>query len=294
MQEQLNQDILSINKALNNCEYLKTENLPEEKAIDAGKYALSAGGKRLRPALCIEFYKLFGGTKDISDLAIALEIMHTFSLIHDDLPEMDNDDFRRGKPSTHIAYGVGTALLSGDGLCILPFEIISDAAKNGKISFEIANTLTNLLSKAAGNRGMILGQMLDTDCEEVMATLEKLIITSIFKTGCLLEVSCKFGAVIAKASNTEVQIAGEYGKNLGLAFQIIDDILDVTSSQEVLGKPIGSDKENGKVTFVDILGLNGAKKLAEDYTNKAINLIKNLPNSSFLCELAQNILERVN
>ena len=290
----LEQDVNSINNALQNCKYLATSGLLEEMAIEAGKYALSAGGKRIRPVLCMEFYKLFGGKDDIADIAIALEFIHTFSLIHDDLPEMDNDDFRRGKPATHVKYGVGTALLAGDGLCLLPFEIISDASINGKISFETATVLTNLLSKASGNRGMILGQMLDTECGEKEITVERLIRTSRYKTGCLLEVSCKFGAVLAGCGKEEIETAGEYGKNLGLAFQIVDDVLDVTSSQDVLGKPIGSDKQNGKTTFVDILGLDGAKELAKEYTEKAISCIKNHKNNEFLCKLAENILNRAN
>lgn len=290
----LEQDVLSINKALQNCEYLATNCLSEEMAIEAGKYALSAGGKRIRPVLCLEFYKMFNGKEDISDIAIALEIIHTFSLIHDDLPEMDNDDYRRGKPATHVKYGVGVALLAGDGLCLLPYEIISDAAVKGKISFKTATVLTNLLSKASGNRGMILGQVLDTECVKDEITVERLIKTSRYKTGCLLEVSCKFGAVLAGCNAEEIESAGEYGKNLGLAFQIVDDILDVISSQEVLGKPIGSDKQNGKLTFVDILGLQKAKELAKEYTDNAISCIKNYNNSKFLCELAKSILNRVN
>ena len=290
----LESSVTAVNNAIENCKYLSTTGLLEEMAIDAGKYALSAGGKRIRPVLCMEFYKLFGGDEDISDIAIALEIMHTFSLIHDDLPEMDNDDYRRGKPSTHIKYGVGTALLAGDGLCLLPFEIISDSAISGKISFETATCLSNLLSKASGNRGMILGQMLDTEYGDEEITLERLIRTSRYKTGCLLEVSCKFGAVLAGCDNKDIESAGEYGRNLGLAFQIIDDILDVTSSQELLGKPIGSDKDNGKTTYVDILGLEKAKELAKEYTKNAVNCIRNYNNSKLLCELAERILNRVN
>ncbi len=287
--ERLSSDIEAVNSALKSCPYLVCEN---EKVIQAENYALSAGGKRIRPVLCMEFYRLFGGTKDISDIAICLEMIHTFSLIHDDMPEMDNDDLRRGKPSCHVAYGADIALLAGDGLSLLPFEIISDKAKSGKISFETAVKLMGELSSAAGHRGMIMGQELDLYSEGISADKEFLTKMSSLKTGCLLKASCKFGAILAGCKDNEIGAAEAYAENLGLAFQIVDDILDVVGDEKLLGKPIGSDKERNKNTFADVMGIENAEKLAAGYTAAAVDAIKDYEGSQFLCELAESLLTR--
>lgn len=287
--ERLSSDIEAVNSALKSCQYLSCD---DEKVIQAENYALSAGGKRIRPVLCMEFYRLFGGKKDISDIAICLEMIHTFSLIHDDMPEMDNDDLRRGKPSCHIAYGTDIALLAGDGLSLLPFEIISDKAKLGKISFETAVRLMGELSGAAGHRGMIMGQELDLMSEGISTDAEFLTKMSSLKTGCLLKASCKFGAILAGCEDTEVKAAEAYAENLGLAFQIIDDILDVVGDEKLLGKPIGSDKERNKNTFADVMGIENAEKLANEYTSAAIYAVKDYEGSQFLCKLAESLLSR--
>ena len=287
--ERLSSDIEAVNSALKSCPYLRCE---QEKVIRAENYALSAGGKRIRPVLCMEFYRLFGGTQDISDIAICLEIIHTFSLIHDDMPEMDNDDLRRGKPSCHIAYGTDIALLAGDGLSLLPFEIISDKAKSGKISYETAVRLMSELSGAAGHRGMIMGQELDLCSEGIGADREFLTKMSSLKTGCLLKASCKFGAILAGCGDKEINAAETYAENLGLSFQIVDDILDVVGDEKLLGKPIGSDKERNKNTFADIMGIEKVEKLACEYTAAAVEAIKDYEGSQFLCELANSLLIR--
>ncbi len=287
--ERLNADIEAVNSAIKSCSYLSCE---QEKVIQAENYALSAGGKRIRPVLCMEFYRMFGGTKDITDIAICLEMIHTFSLIHDDMPEMDNDDLRRGKPSCHVAYGTDIALLAGDGLSLLPFEIISDKAKSGRISFDTAVRLMGELSHAAGHRGMIMGQELDLYSEGISADREFLTRMSSLKTGCLLKASCKFGAILAGCDDKEISAAEAYAENLGLAFQIVDDILDVIGDEKLLGKPIGSDKERNKNTFADVMGIENAEKLAAEYTAAAVDAIKDYEGSQFLCELADSLLTR--
>lgn len=291
--DELNKMSESINKSLFSLEPLRTEGVsPDEKVIEAENYALSAGGKRIRPVLCLAFYKLFGGAYDVSELACCLELMHTFSLIHDDMPEMDNDDFRRGKPSTHRAYGEDVALLAGDGLAILPFEIISCAALNGKISHETASKLVNLLSSSAGNMGMIAGQMLDIYSEEKEVDEAFLINMSSLKTGKLLEASCLFGAILAEADNDRLNAAKIYARNVGLVFQMIDDVLDVTSDEETLGKPIGSDKDRNKKTFVDVYGIDGTIDKAKELTNNAVAAIKDYSGNEFLTDLAKYLTER--
>lgn len=290
--DRLESDIAAVNLALESCRYLESGSGEAQKVIRAENYALSAGGKRIRPVLCMEFYRLFGGTQDVSDIAVCLEMIHTFSLIHDDMPEMDNDDLRRGKPSCHIAYGADIALLAGDGLSLLPFELISDKAKSGEISFETAVSLINELSRAAGSRGMILGQELDLYSEGICADAEFLTKMSSLKTGCLLKAACRFGAILAGGSEKQLSAAEAYAENLGLAFQIIDDILDVVGDEKLLGKPIGSDKERNKNTFADVLGIDNAEKLAAEYTASAVNAIREYEGSQFLCELANSLLIR--
>ncbi|MBQ8623496.1 MAG: polyprenyl synthetase family protein [Oscillospiraceae bacterium] len=282
-----------VNKALCSIDLLKTNcNSPDEKVIEAENYALSAGGKRIRPILCLAFYKLFGGDNDISEIACCLELMHTFSLIHDDMPEMDNDDFRRGKPSAHKAFGEDIALLAGDGLAILPFEVISKAALSGKISYETSAKLINLLSSSAGNKGMIAGQMLDLYSEDKAVDEAYLVKMSRLKTGKLLEASCLFGAVLADADDEMLKSARIYAENIGLAFQMVDDVLDVIGDEAVLGKPVGSDKHRSKTTFADIYGVEGALSKARELTDCAINAIEKYSESEFLIDLAKYLTER--
>lgn len=185
-------DVKSVNRALVSCEYLNSSGFEAKKVLEAESYGLSAGGKRIRPVLCIEFYKLFGGKADISDIAVCLELIHTFSLIHDDMPEMDNDLVRRGKPSVHAAFGADIALLAGDGLTLLPFEIISRQALDGSISALTAVRLINCLSSAAGSRGMIMGQELDLMSEGKDVDTEFLKNYVVFKDGLSFE---SFGGV---------------------------------------------------------------------------------------------------
>ncbi|MCD8005649.1 MAG: polyprenyl synthetase family protein [Oscillospiraceae bacterium] len=285
-------DVEVVDQYLYNNGYLSKSEDEDKKVIDAEYYALTAGGKRIRPVLCIEFYKLFGGKGDVTEIAACLELMHTFSLIHDDMPEMDNDDMRRGKPSVHCAYGVDTALLAGDGLAILPFEIISDKALSGDISTEIAVRLINCLSKAAGNQGMIMGQRLDLISEGKQVDLKFLKRMSALKTGCILSASAQFGAILAEADDEDVRKAAEYAENVGLSFQIIDDILDITGSEAELGKPIGSDEKRNKDTYATILGVDEAYSEAKRYTEAAVSAISGMGGSELLIELAYDLLDR--
>ena len=288
-----------INRCLEECKFLEiAENSPWERVLEAEKYALSAGGKRIRPVLAIEFYKLFSGEKTVPDYvysaACALEMTHTFSLIHDDMPEMDDDDLRRGKPATHVEFGAAIGLLSGDGLAILPYELLSSLALDSKISAETAVKLIKILSESAGNRGMIAGQVLDLWSEERSdgvdcAFLRKM---SDLKTGRMLRASCVFGAVLAGADDEKLKSAEVYAEKVGLAFQIVDDVLDVTSTAEALGKPIGSDIERKKLTFADALGIDGAIKEAEKLSKEASDELEKYSGSELLREFAISLAKR--
>lgn len=278
----------------------KTEESPWTEVLEAEEYALSAGGKRIRPVLAVEFYKLFSKKHEAEDFvyraALALELTHTFSLIHDDMPEMDDDDMRRGKPSTHIKYGAALGLLAGDGLAILPFEILSDLAEKGCVSFETSIKLIKTLSACSGNRGMIAGQVLDLWSEQRAADIDGDFLRKMseLKTGRMLKASCLFGAILADASENELKSAELYAENIGLAFQIVDDVLDVISDAATLGKPIGSDSERMKPTFADVFGIGGAMLEARRLSKAAADEISKYPGGELLSEFALSLAERKN
>jgi len=241
--------------------------------VTSARYSLFAGGKRIRPIILLEFYKLFGGNDDCAyNFACALEMIHTYSLIHDDLPCMDNDDMRRGKPSNHKKFGEAMALLAGDSLLTESFGI---AARTMGINYELVARAIAYLSANAGINGMIGGQVIDID-ETKPVTKELLKETYLLKTGALLKCASVCGSILAGANEEEIKKAEEYAENLGLAFQIIDDILDCTGNSEKLGKPIGSDEENNKKTSVSLFGLEKCKELAEGLTNKALEILETL------------------
>ena len=279
-----------------NEELLKfTENKPElqSSVLEAMEYSLSAGGKRLRPVLILEFYRMCGGD-DIDKmvkLACAVELIHTYSLIHDDLPCMDNDDFRRGKPSCHKAFSEDIALLAGDALNTLAFEVITDCAMEGTISAETAVMLISVLSKAIGTDGMIGGQVIDLQTEEEVIDLETLNTLQSCKTGALIEAACVMG-VILSGKMEFIPAAAEYAQAMGRAFQIVDDILDVTGTFEELGKPIGSDSEQHKNTYVSLLGLQRSRQKAAQLTVTALGALKKFENNELLFELTQELLDR--
>ncbi len=239
-----------------------------EKIYEAMRYSLLAGGKRLRPILCLATCELIGGTIDIAmPTACALEMIHTMSLIHDDLPAMDNDDYRRGKLTNHKVFGDDVAILAGDGLLAYAFEHVAIETKN--VAAEHLLKVVAMLGRAVGAAGLVGGQVVDLDCEgKAGVSLETLNFIHNHKTSALLEASVLSGAILAGAPEDELQHLSHYAKNIGLAFQIVDDILDITATQEELGKTAGKDLKANKATYPSIWGLEEsrcqAKKLVED------------------------------
>ncbi len=246
---------------------LNRGNIPYDQHYKAMEYSLLAGGKRLRPFILGEFYKAAGGCgNDYLNFAVALEMIHTYSLIHDDLPCMDNDDMRRGRPSCHKAFGETTALLAGDGLLTGAFL---ECSKTENIPADRVQKATAILAFCAGNEGMIGGQVIDLAFQEISPDLE--LVTDMYKrkTGCLLVAAAKIGTVLAGGSDEMLKNAEEYAYNLGLAFQIQDDILDSLGDEKLLGKPVGSDEKNNKSTYLSIVGMEKAKEDVVKFTNKA-------------------------
>jgi geranylgeranyl diphosphate synthase type II len=252
------------------------KNLPESdlSVAKAMKYSLVGGGKRIRPALLLEFYRICGG--DIVDalpFACAVEMIHTYSLIHDDLPCMDDDDIRRGKPSCHVAFGEDIALLAGDALLTHAFDIATRTDIDKIPAYRIIKSV-NLLAAAAGVGGMIGGQVLDLEAENKQIDIEELYKIHYGKTVALLTVPAQIALTLAGADNEKMKAAEEYSRNIGLAFQIRDDILDVIGDEALLGKPIGSDSENQKNTYVSLLGLEKANEKVLSLTDSAVKAIE--------------------
>ena len=265
------------------------ETTGQRKVTEAMQYSLSAGGKRIRPVLTAEFCRICGGDAEAAlPAACALEMIHTFSLIHDDLPCMDDDDMRRGKPSCHAAFGEAMALLAGDALLNYAYEVIS--CGDG-LSAETKLALISELSKATGVNGMIGGQVIDTTFEGKMTEAELLNMYSM-KTGALLKTACQMGCIAAGAGDEKIAAAELYAEKLGLAFQIIDDILDVTGDEKLLGKPIGSDSDNDKTTYVTLNGTEKSLKAAEILTDEALNALEAFEDTQFLKELTLFLLKR--
>lgn len=263
-------------------------NLQKEVA-EAMWYTLSAGGKRIRAILVMEFCRICGGcVYNAVTAACAIEMIHAFSLIHDDLPCMDDDDFRRGKPSCHKAFDEATALLAGDALQNKAFEIIScddsipDSEKVGII---------RCLSKAVGVQGMIGGQVIDTNCQSCLTSSDDLLEMYRMKTGALIAAACEIGCICAGKYN-KTESARIFGESLGLAFQIIDDILDIKGDENELGKPVGSDAMNEKNTFALRCGLEKSEEYAEKFTGDAMNALADYDDIDFLKEISKYLLKR--
>ena len=267
-------------------------NFGEDVVHNAMKYSLSIGGKRIRPVLTLEFCRICGGDIEKAlPFAAALEMVHTYSLIHDDLPCMDDDDMRRGMPSCHIKYGEEYALLAGDGLLTRAFGTLTES----KVSPENIVKAVALLSELAGVNGMIGGQVVDLKNEDKPCAIEVLETMDSLKTGALIKCAALFGVLAAGGTEEQYNAAGEYSSNLGHAFQIVDDILDVTGDEEQLGKPVGSDKESGKSTYVSVLGLEKSKQYAEEITYKAVKSLDLFGDEAkFLKELAISLINRKN
>lgn len=266
--------------------YLKLVDSTLEKLITGGReeykeladsmlYSVSAGGKRIRPMLCMAFCSLCSASPEKALYpACGVEFIHTYSLIHDDLPCMDNDDMRRGKPSNHIAFGEDTALLAGDALQSLAFEAILCNESTDLIGYEAATKCALALSKLCGKDGMVGGQVIDLALEKCDGNVEKVTLMHSLKTAALIKAACTMGCIAAGATDEQIEAAAEYAECIGLQFQIVDDILDVTSTTDVLGKPVNSDVENNKSNMVSLLGIDKCRVLAKDLTDKAINVLK--------------------
>lgn len=289
--EKFSEYISYTQKSLNEYNIHTPETEPQKNLIDAMNYSIDAGGKRIRPVLVYAFCEAMGTDfKKAKAPACAIEMIHTFSLIHDDLPAMDNDDFRRGKPSCHKAFGEAMAILAGDALSVLPFEIIAD---DTELSAEQKIKIISHLSKAVGKNGMIGGQVIDME-NELKTDVDEKNLRNMYhnKTGQLISVSCIMGCICANADDNIISIASEYGFKLGLAFQIIDDILDVTGNADELGKPVGSDAEENKTTFVTLYGVEKAQEIADKITSEALDCLKNINNNDFLVNLTNMLLKR--
>lgn len=244
------------------------------KLEQAMLYSLEAGGKRIRPILLFATLHAFDQNEEAGlKTALGLEMIHTYSLIHDDLPAMDDDDLRRGKPTNHCVFGEGTAILAGDGLLTAAFQIIAD---DHTLDANTKIRLISLLARAAGPEGMVGGQQDDLEAEEKKLTLENLISIHKRKTGKLIRFSIEAAAAIAKATEAETEALVQYSEHIGLAFQIGDDILDISGDEKALGKPIGSDLANHKNTYVSLLGLAGAREKLTQEVEKSLLSLKKL------------------
>lgn len=269
-----------------------TEDPDLKELLDSERYSLFAGGKRIRPVLTLEFCRLFGGEdKAALPFACAVEMIHTYSLIHDDLPCMDNDDMRRGKPTNHKVFGETTALLAGDALLTGAFEA---AATNTAVGPEISAKAVAYLASCAGRYGMVGGQIMDLAGEKRKLTLEELLKLHSLKTGALISAASVLGALAAGVSLTEQCMADvvTYAENIGLAFQIVDDILDQTGDSQTLGKNVGVDAERNKNTFLSFYTVEEAQFYADRLTREAIEAISKYPDSETLVALAEWLATR--
>ena len=272
--------------------YLPQETGFQKTVLEAVNYSVLAGGKRLRPLLMKETYQMFGGEgKVVEPFMAAMEMIHTYSLVHDDLPALDNDEYRRGKKTTHAVYGEAMGILAGDALLNLAFETAAGAF-DMETSPRTAKAL-QILSGKAGIYGMIGGQVVDVESEGQPLSREKLDFIYRLKTSALIEAAMMVGAVLAGASDEEVAAMERVAGDVGLAFQIQDDILDVTSTLEVLGKPIHSDDKNNKTTYVTLEGLDKAKKDVEEISERALSTLASLEHkNAFLEELIRMLITR--
>lgn len=272
-------------------EVLPISDVPFRTVLEAMNYSLAGGGKRIRAVMILAFHELCGGNpKDVLPFACAIEMIHAYSLIHDDLPCMDDDVMRRGKPSCHVQFGEAMALLAGDGLLTHAFS----TALGANIAPERILRAVREMSVAAGAEGMLGGQIIDIENEGKELEPDLLNTLHLMKTGALIRVSAKIGCITAGADEEVIQKADCFARCVGLAFQIVDDILDVTSTPDKLGKPIGSDKENQKTTFVTLYGVHRSREIVGELQAEACNAISGtvLDQNSFLRQLAQALTDR--
>ena len=292
--EELQQKVEHINKVLE--KFLPAEEGQQRIIFEAMNYSVRAGGKRLRPILMEETYHMFGGSSAVIEpFMAAIEMIHTYSLVHDDLPAMDNDEYRRGKKTTHAVYGEAMGILAGDALLNLAYETAAKAFDMEVADARVARAFA-VLAKKAGVYGMVGGQVVDVESEksdDCPITREKLDFIYRLKTGALIESSMMIGAILAGASSDEVSRVEQIAAKLGLAFQIQDDVLDVTSTLEVLGKPVGSDEKNNKATYVTFEGLDKAVSDVERISKEAEEQLDDLGyDDAFLKELFEYLIHR--
>ncbi len=282
-----------VQKAQQTLEHAAYEVLPRgSRVTEAARYSLLDGGKRVRAVLCLAVCEILCGDIELAArYAAAVEMLHCYSLIHDDLPCMDDDDFRRGKPSCHKQYGEATALLAGDALLTAAFEVLSTAPQGSQQQNAQACAV---LSRAAGARGMIRGQELDLHYETVRATEKQLYEVHRNKTGMLISAAAQLGAIAANAFDSDKRDIEKYAADIGLVFQMVDDVLDVSVSSEQLGKPAHSDEESGKTTFVTLFGVERTREMAQELTERAAAQVRERfgDKAAFLQELAQSLVRR--
>ena len=275
-------------------EFLPKEMSEQKTIFQAMEYSLMAGGKRLRPMLLQESYELFGGKEKevVHAFMAAMEMIHTYSLIHDDLPAMDDDDYRRGKETTHRVFGEDMGILAGDALLNYAYETAVSGVEKAKKKGEAVQALS-ILAKKAGVFGMVGGQVVDVEQTGKILTKEQLDFIYRLKTGALLEAALMAGAALAGAGKKELRSLEEIGRNVGMAFQIQDDILDLTSTTKELGKPVLSDAKNEKTTYVSLYGMEKAKYAVEEYSNQALKKLTGLPaESAYLNTLIVKLIHR--
>lgn len=262
---------------------------PQARLFDAMRYSLLAGGKRLRPVFVLEFCRICGGNwQDAAWFACAVEMIHTYSLIHDDLPCMDNDDYRRGRLTNHKVYGEATAVLAGDALLTAAFGALCKAP----VCDSVKVRAVQLLSLYAGELGMVGGQILDMQSEQRSCTAQEVIDIQSRKTGALIKAACQLGVVFAQGSDEQLRAAGEFADHIGLAFQIRDDMLDVIGTREEMGKSVGTDQV--KNTFVQLYGIDQCDQLVKKHTDLAITSLNAFEDTAFLREMAQELIGRTN
>ena len=273
--------------------YLPEESGTQHEIMEAMNYSVTAGGKRLRPLLMQETYRMFGGEgREVEPFMAAMEMIHTYSLVHDDLPAMDNDEYRRGKLTTHAKFGHAMGVLAGDALLNYAFETAAEAFDKSTDLRRTAKAL-QILSRKAGIYGMIGGQVVDVQSSGHAIDQDRLDFIYELKTGALLEAAMMVGAVLAGASEEEVSVIEKVASDVGIAFQIRDDILDVTSTSQELGKPVHSDEKNNKVTYVTLFGVQKASEQVRELSEKALAVLDRLYNKNeFLTELVMEMATR--
>ncbi len=274
--------------------YVPEPPLMQAELFRAMRYSLFAGGKRIRPTLVLEFCGLCGGDQEAAlPFACAVEMIHTYSLIHDDLPCMDDDGMRRGKPSNHVVFGEAQALLAGDSLLTAAFETMLSSESVGKVGAQRAADAAGVLAAAAGAYGMAGGQAIDLMSEGKRIPVETLRKMDECKTGALIRAAAKMGCILAGAESSLVRAADGYAAAVGLAFQIVDDILDVQGNEKALGKPVGSDRDNGKSTYVSLLGPESARRSVRELTAAAVSSLGAFRgDTEYLRALAENLAKR--